>query len=157
MVIFYRYVKLPEGKHPEATFTIHYVPWPSGTQIHWFRWFITPSIRTSSNFAGAQCCPSHSIWFQHAISIDLYHCTYNPLYIHWQWFYISTLNYIWMIIHIYIYIWYQYHVIISQLHIAGLPLSQDLRAVKGVCSVWMLSGLCTKQVEDFAFCHLDRT
>lgn len=30
---------------------------------------------------------------------------------------------------------------------------QDLRAVKGACSVWMLSGLCTKQVEDFAFCQ----
>lgn len=30
---------------------------------------------------------------------------------------------------------------------------EDLRAVKGAASVWMLSGLCTKQVEDFAFCQ----
>jgi len=30
---------------------------------------------------------------------------------------------------------------------------EDLRAVKGAASVWMLSGLCTKHVEDFAFCQ----
>jgi len=57
---------------------------------------------------------------------------------------------------LYIYIFNYIHII--SIHfistVQGCP-TKDLRAVKGAASVWMLSGLCTKQVEDFAFCHLD--
>ena len=34
-------------------------------------------------------------------------------------------------------------------------LREDLREMRGNVSVWILSGLCKQQVEDFSYCHLE--
>ena len=102
-----------------------YHPLCTLTPIHWFWWFIRPSM-AKFQLCGCPLLPS---------SLNLASTCY---------------------IYIYMYIFNYIH--INSIHfistVQGCP-TQDLRAVKGAASVWMLSGLCTKQVEDFAFCHLD--